>query len=303
MNISKQAIHQMINRRMRISETEAYLSTIIAEIRADHPTLNCRAMYYMIKPQSIGRDKFEAFCYQMGFMVERYVCPRRTTDSSGVIRFENKLSGLALITINQAFSSDITYFEIAGRFYYITFVMDCFSRRILGYSVSKTLITEDTTMVALKMAVKTRGGSLPENVIFHSDGGGQYYDKVFLAYTQNHKMVNSMCEYAYENGKAERLNGIIKNNYLRFNGIKSYEDLSKAVDHTVLLYNNKRPHKSLNYLTPVNFEQQLLDLSQQTRPTMKESLEAEQIFGASSPKKSEQTRPQNQDVFQQYTEA
>jgi hypothetical protein len=113
-------------------------------------------------------------------------------------------------------------------------------------------------------------------------------------------MKNSMCEFAYENGKAERLNGIIKNNYLAFYSITSYGQLIEGVDRAVTLYNEQRPHKALKYKSPIEFEKELVFLKQQTKPKMKESLEAIQIFGASSPKKSEQTKPQNQDVFQQY---
>jgi transposase InsO family protein len=63
-----------------------------------------------------------------------------------------------------------------------------------------------------------------------------------------------MCEYAYENGKAERINGIIKNNYLKHRNINSYQDLTKELDRAVSLYNNQRPHKSLNYRTPKEIE-------------------------------------------------
>ncbi len=301
MSTSKQAIHQMLNRRMQSSEIEAYLTEIIIQVRADHPTLSCRAMYYKIQPQGIGRDKFESLCQVMGFTVEQSRNPVRTTDSSGVVRFENLLEGMVLTSVNQAFSSDITYYEVGNRFYYITFVMDCFSRYILGYSVSKGLTTEQTTLPALRMAINTRGRMIPTRVVFHSDGGGQYYDKGFLSFTSKYKMSNSMCEFAYQNGKAERLNGIIKNNYLAFYSIESFGQLVESVDQAVALYNKHRPHKALKYKSPYEFEKELLNLQQQTKPKMKESLEAIQIFGASSPKKSEQTKPQNQDVFQQYT--
>jgi hypothetical protein len=282
---------------MQDIERESFLSRIIQAIREDHPTLSCRSMYYKINPEFIGRDKFEALCRRLGYKIEQKGSSHRTTDSSGVTRFENHLEAAVLKDINQAYSSDITYFEVGGRFYFITFILDCFSRRILGFSVSKTLTTEETTLPALKMAIRARGGSIPEGTIFHSDGGGQYYDKAFLRYTKKHEMLNSMCEYAYENGKAERLNGIIKNNYLRHYCIKDYESLLKNVDRAVDLYNSDRPHKALNYRSPVEYEKELLNLRQQTKPKMKESFEAKQIYGASSPINTEQTKPQTLDVF------
>jgi putative transposase len=182
---------------------------------------------------------------------------RRTTNSSGVIRFENRLEGLVLTGIDQAYASDITYFEVNNRFYYLTFIIDCYSRRILGHSLSERLTTEQTTLPALKNAIKTRKSKLPAGIIFHSDGGGQYYDKEFLKTTAEYRFLNSMCEYAYQNGKAERLNGVIKNNYLKHLDCSTKTRLKKNLDRSVDLYNREKPHKALRYLTPVEFENNL----------------------------------------------
>jgi transposase InsO family protein len=272
-NYSKQSVHQLLEMQMKTNETFAFLRNLITDIRADHPTLSCRAMYYKINPETIGRDKFERFCYQEGFMLEiskKYI---RTTNSFGVIRFDNLLENTVLTDINQAFSSDITYFEIGDIFYYLTFVIDCFSRRIIGHAASKRLTTEQTTLPALQMAIKTRKTNLPKNVIFHSDGGGQYYDKEFIKITKKFEFRNSMCEQAYQNGKAERVNGTIKNNYLNYYNIKNFDDLCKMLDRAVSLYNNGKPHKSLNYKTPVVFEKELLYLHRQNKPKMPESFD------------------------------
>jgi hypothetical protein len=283
---------------MKQNETVAYLNLLIAEVRNDHPTMSCRAMYYKIQPEKLGRDKFEQLCYEWGYMSEQQVKVIRTTDSTGVIRFENLLTDFTLTDINQAYSSDITYFEVLGTYYYLTFIIDCYSRRILGHVASKKLTTEQTTLPALQMAIKTRNYSIPEGIIFHSDGGGQYYDKAFLALTKQYHFRNSMCEMAYENGRAERVNGIIKNNYLVHYPIKTFEQLEKMLDRSVALYNQEKPHKALHYKTPLYFENNLLLLHKQNDPRMKESFYGNiQIDGASSPIQSEQNNPQNQDVF------
>jgi putative transposase len=125
--------------------------------------------------------------------------------------------------------------------YYITFIIDNYSRFIVGWSVSDGLKTEQPTLRALKLAVKRRGGVDLTGLIFHSDGGGQYYAKACLAYTREKNMVNSMCEYAYVNGKAERVNGIIKNNYLRPWGCSNKAELVKNVDRACSNYNNEKP--------------------------------------------------------------
>lgn len=274
----------MLTRRMHRLETEEYVIKLVLEIRKDHPTMSCRSMYFKLRPPSMGRDRFEGLCYELGLTVERQKNPWRTTDSSGVIRFNNLLIDKELSSMDQAYSSDITYYEVMGRFHYLTFVLDCYSRRILGYSVSKNLTTEQTTLPALKMAIRTRG-TIPAGTIIHSDGGGQFYDKEFLDLTQHHQMRNSMCEMAFENGKAERINGIIKNNYLRFYTIKSFEQLTKSVDRAVWLYNHEKPHKALGYRSPLDFEKEHVLLQQQTVPTMTESLEAKPDFRGVEPQK------------------
>jgi hypothetical protein len=281
--MSKQAIHQLLDRRMRTQEENSYLVEIIKQIRIDHPTMSCRSMYYKIQPETLGRDRFEALCYDWGYIIEKPINYHRTTYSNGVIRFDNLMINTAVTAINQAFVSDITYFEL-DRFYYITFVLDAYTRYIVGYSVSDRLTTEKTTLPALQQAIKIRKNNLPQGIIFHSDGGGQYYDKAFLALTKKHHFKNSMCEYAYENGKAERINGVIKNNYLKHWNIKNYADLVKQVDRAVSLYNTEKPHKALKYKTPFDIEKEQLSLQQQTKLTMTESLDANcQLIGALSP--------------------
>ena len=107
-----------------------------------------------------------------------------------------------------------------------------------------------------------------------------------------------MCEYAYENGKAERINGIINNNYLRHKTINTVEELIVEVDRTVQLYNSERPHKSLKYKTPLEVEKEILYLQQQTQSTTKESFDKKRVdLGASSPYNPEQTQSLIQDVI------
>lgn len=255
--ISKQGLHQHLNNQLERQGIVETLYKIVLEIRHDHPTLNCRAMYYKIDPDGIGRDKFEALCRAWGLLQKRQQSPVRTTFSIGVIRFENLYKGVTFTSIDQAYVSDITYFEISNKFYYITFITDAYSRYILGYSASKRLTTEQTTIPALNMLLKNKRMKIKPGIIFHSDGGGQYFDKAFLQLTKKYKFKNSMCEFAYENGKAERINGIIKNNYLNYRTINTYEDLVHELDRSVSLYNNERPHKSLNYRTPRELEKSI----------------------------------------------
>jgi len=264
--ITKQAFHNHMNRHLRLKSEQAQLLMLIGQLRNEHPTMGLRDMYFKLQPQSMGRDAFESFCRSEGLMSLRHKNWCRTTDSSGVIRFDNELVGLAITKPNQVWQSDITYFEVQHRFYYITFILDAFTRRIVGHRVSRRLTTEQTTLPALQMGIKQRAKESVNlhGLIFHSDGGGQYYDKAFLQLTQKHQMVNSMCEFAWENGKAERINGVIKNNYLRHRGITSFEELQKEVDRSVYLYNFEKPHIKLQRKTPIEFENSYICNGQQT---------------------------------------
>jgi transposase InsO family protein len=291
-------VNKQIATHLKKSDEQMQLLKLIYEIREDHPTIGMRDLYYLIQPESLGRDAFESFCKKNNLWSKKPVNYRRTTDSTGVIRFDDLVTNTSINRTNQVWQSDITYYQVNNKFYYLTFVVDSFSRRIVGHCTSEKLHTVHTTIPALQNAIRLRKNENLSGLIFHSDGGGQYYAKEFLQLTNKMGFRNSMCEYAWENGKAERINGVIKNNYLTHRSIKTYSDLIKEVDRAVVLYNSQKPHIKLQRKSPINFEAEVLLLQKQTRPMMKESLVATtQISGASSPGKSEQTRPQNQDVL------
>ncbi len=237
-------------------QEQATLEVLIFQLRGDHPTMGSRDMYYKLQPQTLGRDAFEQFCKELNLTRQKPLKRWKTTDSRGVVRFENLLKDLKITRINQAYQCDITYFEINGVFYYITLITDCFSKRIVGHSVSKRLFTEQTTLPALRKAIRTRrkDGLTLRGAIFHSDGGGQFYAEKFIELTSKEELKNSMCKYPWENGIVERLNGVMKNNYLHHWSIESFAQLVKAVDRFVQLYNNEKPHAKLKRMTPIAFE-------------------------------------------------
>ena len=241
-----------MDRGLQQREQELLLLPIIEQLREEHPGVAARKLYEILKPQGIGRDKFEELCFKNGYKLGRQRSYKRTTDSSGVIRFPNLIAGREFTAVNQAWVSDITYYQIGQNFYYLTFVMDLFSRTIVGHSVSKRLLTHQTTLAALETALKHR--KIKEGLIFHSDGGGQYYCKSFLKLTSDHKMKNSMGEMAYENPHAERINGTIKNQYLKGYAPRNFNELEQMTGRAVNNYNNVRPHDSLNKKTPLGYE-------------------------------------------------
>lgn len=256
LGISKQAFHQGLDRELKRREEQMQLMRIITDIRKNHPRLSCRSMYGMLRPVYMGRDHFEKFCYLHGYKVpvnKRYY---RTTDSFGVLRFPNLLLQTEKISaVNQIWVSDITYYMIRDQVYYITLILDLYSRKIVGWKLSASLRTEETTLKAMEMAIRGRRISPGCNLIIHSDGGGQYYSKTFRKLTQQYGIQNSMCESVYENAHAERINGTIKNDYLIPFAPQTYSELEKCLGKTVHLYNTQRPHHAIDKCTPEKFEQ------------------------------------------------
>lgn len=230
------------------------LEWIVPQIRKDHPGMSLRDLYQIIQPEKLGRDQFEAHFQALGYGVARKRRKFRTTDSTGVKRFENLMMDVRLTAVNQVWVSDITYYRIDDRFYYLTFIMDLYSRRIVGYSVSLTLRMVKTSLKALERAIQLRKGESLNGLIFHSDGGGQYYSDVFLKRTKEVGIQHSMGKTAIENPHAERLNGIIKNNYLRHYNPQTYKQLKTMTAKAIKMYNEQKPHQALKKLSPVQFE-------------------------------------------------
>jgi putative transposase len=245
----------MLRRRKYKFEEQEQLIPLINEIRYDHPRMSARDIYLKLQPHCMGRDQFERFCMDSGYRIKRLKNFRVTTNSLGVTRFPNMIKDLRVTRVNQVFVSDITYFDIGSDTYYLTFIMDLYNREIVGWSVSDNLRTETTTLPALLMLTMQRGKVNIKGSIMHSDGGGQYYSNEFKSLTKSLEMINSMTEEkVYENSHAERLNGIIKNNYLYPYGPTNIRSLRKLLDKAVLMYNTEKPHKALGKLTPKAFK-------------------------------------------------
>jgi putative transposase len=244
----------MLSRRRYKYEEQEQLIPLINEIRVDHPRMSARDIYLKLQPSCMGRDQFERFCMDSGYRIKRLRNFRVTTNSLGVTRFPNMIKDIEVTRVNQVFVSDITYFDIGSNTYYLTFIMDLFNREIVGWSASDNLRTENTTLPALHRVITERGRVNLKGAIMHSDGGGQYYCNEFKKLTKDMEMINSMTEEkVYENSHAERLNGIIKNNYLYPYGPTNMTSLKRMLDKAVFMYNTGKPHKALGKLTPSMF--------------------------------------------------
>lgn len=255
MGTTKQNIHQRMIGALKGKHQQGQLKKIIEQVRRDHPEMGAKSLYMKLKPSTLGRDRFYDWYRENGLTITPRRNWRRTTDSSGVIRFSNIIQDRELTSVNQVWVSDITYYQINEQFHYITLVMDQYSRKIKGYSASESLHMESTTVPAIKMAM--RGLPQGDRPIIHSDGGGQYYGHKFLSITRD-RLKNSMGKTAYENPHAERLNRTIKDQYLRHYNPQSQKELEQKLTHAVKMYNQGKPHTSLGGYTPEEFEKNLL---------------------------------------------
>ena len=142
--------------------------------------------------------------------------------------------------------SDLTYIFWSKGNYYLTLVLDVYSRKIAGWSLSANMTTEETVAPAFKMAVKDLTEEERKGLIFHSDKGSQYGSKEMEKLHTYYLSTPSMGGKAWENAHAESLNGILKNEYINLSHMNiTLTEARKMIEKVVYLYNNERPHGSL----------------------------------------------------------
>jgi len=251
---TRQAVHQDSKRVGLKMETLDKLISQARGVRKNHPRMGCRKIANRIRIKGHGRDKIETLLMQKGFRIKRKVRHVRTTQSQREMYFPNLIQGIKLNNKNQVIQTDITYYSIGENHYYITFLIDVYSRLITGYNVGKTLKAEEN-IKALLMAIKTRTGDNLQGMIHHSDRGSQYIDKEYIELLKHNGIQISMCNYAWENAYGERINRTIKEEYLDARLIRNFMELKSEVSRAVYLYNHDRNHNNLyGKMSPVKFE-------------------------------------------------
>jgi len=267
LNISKQAVYQA---RKRQEQFDLELMDLVNQadiIREDHPGCGVEKMYKALKPRFIGRDKFCEIFMGLGYRVRTLKNYRRTTIPTH-LNYPNLIEGMEVTRPYQVLQSDITYFYLNGDFYYIVFILDVYTRKIIGYNVSKDM-RHESNLKALKMVFKEIELKDRVNMIHHSDRGSQYGSNPYVNMLRDSGIEISMGLKAQENAYAERINGTIKNEYLKLWKIKDFKDLKAKTKKAVNHYNSKRGHSSLpKDLAPIKFEEYLLNLKNQERPTV-----------------------------------
>ena len=255
---SKQAFYQHKRKSFRDVEIEREVLSIVATYRSEMPVIGGLKLYWLTRSVlgdalGMGRDKFLQLLHRHKLIIPPRK-PRHTTNSDHVyFKYPNLVKELVITYVNQLWVSDITYiYTTEDKFCYLHLVTDAFSRMIIGYVLSPSLEAK-YTMEALQQAITWAGGGNLCGTIHHSDRGVQYCCDDYTLLLKAHHIRISMTEDSNptDNGLAERVNGIIKNEFLE--PLPTPRNLQEAwplVDHAVRTYNTLRPHINLNMRTP-----------------------------------------------------
>lgn len=232
--------------------------------RKKHPGEGLEKMYWQITPEGLGRDKFCRILMQLGYGVRRVRNPIRTTIPAHKV-FKNLIEGRTVHELNQVWQSDITYIKVGDRHYYLTFIIDVYTRRIVGYAASNNMRAE-ANIKALKMALACHKGTSLEGLVHHSDRGSQYVGGRYLGILRSNGIAVSMGKKAQDNAYAERINGVIKNEYLAYRPLKSFRDLKRHTKQAVRDYNRVRHHGAIGRRSPMEYEAVWSELPREERP-------------------------------------
>lgn len=250
--MTRQAYYKSLRAQENTRLQEGFILATVREIRRRLPRLGVRKLHYLL-PQfgvSIGRDRLFALLERFNLLVDRRRNFTRTTNSYHRFhKYSNLIRDLDIIQPNQVFVSDITYLKTQEGFCYLSLVTDLHSRKIVGWDLSKSLAIEGCQS-ALIMALE--GVADPSKLIHHSDRGIQYCSAgyVDILIDKNVKISMTVENHCYENAVAERLNGILKEEFCLGHVHTSFQAALALTTQAIELYNNERPHCSLLYQTP-----------------------------------------------------
>jgi transposase InsO family protein len=242
--------------RRREVDVQLVLELARAE-RRHQPRLGVRKLYHLIGVElkaagvKMGRDRLFEELRKVGLLVERRLSewPKTTHFDPSLPVFKNLIKRRSVTGRNQVWVADITYIRTQEAFLYLGLITDQWSRKIVGFHLGETLETGGV-LKALAMALK--GLKRGERPIHHSDRGCQYASHAYVERVTHAGLKMSMTEknHSAENALAERVNGILKQEYFLDANFAGKSQARSAVVQTVGLYNHRRPHTALGMKTP-----------------------------------------------------
>jgi putative transposase len=258
LGLTRQAYYQHFWQAEASSIEESLVLEKVYAIRKDHRVMGGRKLYeklysFLLEHQiKMGRDAFFDLLAKNNLLVKKRRRRFITTFSNHWLnKWPNLIREMEINRINQLWVSDITYWKIGERYSYISLITDAYSHKIVGYHLAQTLESVET-IKALHMAMNQLPNQLLATLIHHSDRGVQYCSENYIKLLQNRGIKISMSENGdpLENAIAERINGILKSEYLKHYQSKTIQEANELLDLAVKLYNQDRPHFSIGLLTP-----------------------------------------------------
>lgn len=255
--MSRQNYYAQRKRRERERVDAQLITELVQRERQVQPRVGGRKLYRMLERElagagvKIGRDRFFGVLRKGNLLLEREpaVYPCTTHSRHNLPVFTNQIKGRKLTGANQVWVSDITYVRTVEGFLYLALITDKWSRKIVGHHCGDNLEAEGC-LKALELAAAI----LPEGArpIHHSDRGSQYCSHLYVERLTDYQLPVSMTEsdHCAENAMAERVNGILKQEYGLGRQFQSKADALKAVAQSIWLYNNRRLHTALAYQVP-----------------------------------------------------
>ena len=253
---TRDAYYKIKRRKLKERETFDKVISMVKVRRIDQPREGGRKIHealhedFVQEGLKIGRDKLFSILFLYGMLVKRKRSGVKTTDSYHHFhKYKNLIKDLKITKPNQVWVSDITYIRLTNKFCYLALITDLFSRKIVGYDISDTLELAGC-LRAFKRAQKAARPA--PGLIHHSDRGSQYCSNEYVSLLKKHQVQLSMTEenHCYENAIAERVNGILKDEFYLDQSFANIRLAKGACVNAIKIYNNKRLHLSLNYKTP-----------------------------------------------------
>ncbi|AXT54460.1 IS3 family transposase [Aquimarina sp. AD1] len=260
LGVTRQAYYQHFWYREQLAFEDELIVCEVLKIRKNHRHMGGRKLYELLQPFllehqiKMGRDRLFDVLSANHLLVRRKKKQTITTNSFHRFKkYSNLIRELVPEKPNQLWVSDITYWRIETGFVYISFITDAYSRKIVGYHLAGSLQTSETIQ-ALNIAISNLKTDIDSTskLIHHSDRGTQYCSYEYVKLLKNNNIEISMTENGdpLENAIAERVNGIIKEEYLNDYQVENIQEATELLETVVKLYNNERPHMSIGNLTP-----------------------------------------------------
>lgn len=261
--VSRQAYYQYNWEVISVTVEDELILHQVRKIRQDHRRMGTRKLYELLQPFllceqiKIGRDALFDLLSVHHLLVRKRNRKMKTTNSYHHFRkYPNLIENLVPTAVHQLWVSDITYWKLKNDHLYISLITDAYSHKIIGYHAGETLEAVES-ISALHMALSALGAERQCRPIHHSDRGIQYCSQAYVEILKSNEMAISMTENGdpRENAIAERINGILKDEYLDNYEVESVQQARDLLARSVGLYNHERPHMSIGNFTPEEVHQ------------------------------------------------